>query len=231
MVFREFAANHPLALKWHYAQFKYNFVEERFGWVDRLRLKNKNFSILSNNCVPGYVYHRFHLEYNTPTVWNFIFPDEFIRFLKNYRWYLQQPLKFRDVSQHKCTLEDKSECTLNKIHGGYPIGVLGDDVEIHFLHYRTAEQALDKWIKRVQRVNYDNLFFVLSDCNEFKEEYLQEFDMLPSQHKIFISNKPRKDCRYGIWVKEIGSEKYAATFQRYIDAVKWLNGEKTFLRS
>lgn len=218
---------HPVAIKWHYAQFKFNFIEERFGWAYRLSLRNRDFTILSNNCVAGYIYHKFHLEYNSPTTWSYIFPEEFLRFMENYRWYLKQPLEFRDVSQHVCVLKNKQECGLSKL-SGYPIGVLGGDVEIHFLHYKSREEALDKWNRRLKRVNYNNLFFVLSEGNEFKEEYFQRFDKLPFEHKLFLTGKPRSDCRYAVWLRDNSYDMYPYVFQNYVDTRMWLNGNGAF---
>jgi len=39
----------------------------------------------------------------------------------------------------------------------YPIGILGDDIEIHFLHFSNAEEVLEKWTRRKKRMNYQNL--------------------------------------------------------------------------
>lgn len=225
MGIREFVHNHPLALRWHYSQLKYNFIEERFGWASRLPLKNKDFTILSNSCTAGFIYHKFHIEYTSPTTWCYIFPEEFLRLIENYRWYLKQPLEFREVSNHTCTLKDKQECGLSKFHS-YPIGVLGGDVEIHFLHYKSEEEALDKWNRRLERVNYNNLFFVLSENNEFKEEYFQRFDKLPFKHKLFLTSKPRSDCKYAIWMRNYSFDMFPYIFQNYADTRKWLNGKE-----
>jgi len=56
-----------------------------------------------------------------------------------------------------------------------------DDVLIHFLHYKTFEEAQEKWNKRKQRINWDNLF-VMMYTSEMEEA--ERFDRLPYEKKI-----------------------------------------------
>ena len=76
----------------------------------------------------------------------------------------------------------------------YPIGILGGDVEIHFLHYISEAEALEQWNRRLLRVNYNNLFILFSDTEpeEFREDLLERFDKLPFENKIFflLSQEP-----------------------------------------
>jgi uncharacterized protein (DUF1919 family) len=84
----------------------------------------------------------------------------------------------------------------------YPIGVLGDDVEVHFMHYHTEKEALEKWNRRLKRVNLNNLFIVFSDGAEFKEEQLERYEKLPFKHKIFFSSKPYSRYKSTVFVKD-----------------------------
>lgn len=45
------------------------------------KLKSKDFSIISNNCFAGIVYQHLGLQYNTPTIGLYFYPDEYIKFL------------------------------------------------------------------------------------------------------------------------------------------------------
>ena len=45
----------------------------------------------------------------------------------------------------------------------YPIGKLGNDVEIHFLHYKSETEAQEKWNRRLKRMNFNNILFKFSD--------------------------------------------------------------------
>ena len=178
------------------------------------------------------MYHKFGLAYTTPTIWTYIFPEEYIRFLENLGWYLKQSLKFKKETKH---LMAQRFCKIMK--RSYPIGVLGEDVEVHFMHYHTEEEALAKWTKRTKRVNLKNLFIVFSDGFEFKEELLERYEKLPFKHKIFFSSKPYNQHKSTVFVKDYANAAhvYDSThnrkYEKYLDLVKWLNGENNFLKT
>ena len=210
---------------------KWQFIDKYFSWLERSKLKNKGFSIIGNNCFTGGMYHKFGLKYTTPTIWTYIFPEEYLRFLEKLDWYLSQPLKFTSFSNHAMS-QKYTEITRRK----YPIGLLGGDVEIHFMHYKTEKEALEKWTRRVNRVNFDNLFVVFSDGEEFKEEFLEKFEKLPYGHKIFFSAKPRSNCSFAVFIRECAESPHVydstknRNYEKCFDLVKWLNGEKDFLK-
>jgi uncharacterized protein (DUF1919 family) len=211
------------------ARIKYGVIDRFFSSFQRAKLKNKDFSILGNNCFVGGMYHKFGLPYNTPTIWTYIYPEDYLRFLGNLEWYLKQPLKFKTETNH---IMAHRYCKITKFN--YPIGVLGDDVEVHFMHYRSQSDALNKWNRRTQRLNLNNLFIVFSDGSEFKEGMVERYEKLPFKHKIFLSSKPR-DSACTVFVKDYAdvTHVYDSTFNRkyekYIDLIKWLNCEDNYL--
>ena len=69
-----------------------------------------------------------------------------------------------------------------------PIGRL-DDVEIVFLHYKTKEEAIEKWNRRLNRVNYDNLIIKFSEQNLCDYEHLKAFEELSYKKKILFTKK------------------------------------------
>ena len=58
-----------------------------------------------------------------------------------------------------------------------PIGILGD-VEVVFLHYKTEEEALNKWKRRCERIHWDSLYIKFSEMNFCNPRLLKEFDRL-----------------------------------------------------
>lgn len=46
------------------------------GNINKIGLKNKCFTIISNNCWGGFVYQKFNLQYRTPFVGLFIFAPQ-----------------------------------------------------------------------------------------------------------------------------------------------------------
>lgn len=236
---------HPLALKWQYEQ-----LLNRLTWKERLKLRNKDFSIIGNNCIAGTIYSKFGLPYKSPTIWSFMFADDYLRFLGRLEWYLKQPLEFREESKHVCKLEDKSQCQLRRWASKVPVGVLGGDVEVFFKHYGSRDYALETWNRRLKRINYQNVFVVLATDYftnaEFGEEQFKEFDKLPFKHKLIVSTDSKKqralyDCNYAVFVEKrkvatgnfskwLLGEPYPYAFEKQVDLAAWLNGEQSFLK-
>jgi uncharacterized protein (DUF1919 family) len=210
---------------------KWRIVDKFFSAIPRSKLKSKDFSIIGNNCFAGGMYHKFGLPYNTPTIWTYIYPEDYLRLLENLDYYLKQPLTFKTETNH--TMAKKH---FQMTHRRYPIGVLGSDVEIHFMHYKTEAEAAEKWNRRLKRLNRDNLFFVFSDGEEFSEELLERYQKLPYFHKIFFSCKPYSEVSGNVYVEDYAKEVhvYDSTrnrrYEKYLDLVKWLNKEEVFLK-
>lgn len=110
--------------------------------------------------------------------------------------------------------------------GNYPIGILKNtDIEIHFLHYSSAEEACQKWNTRKKRINMDNLLIKLSDTGkddlsdkEF-EKTVEIFFSLPFINKICFTRKPGyKGCIHYPELNNRGEyEKWK--YMKYIDII------------
>ena len=55
------------------------------NFIPRRRLKNKNFTIICDNCWAGKVYQELGLPYQTPFVGMFVFSPDYIKMLKNIK--------------------------------------------------------------------------------------------------------------------------------------------------
>jgi uncharacterized protein (DUF1919 family) len=44
----------------------------------------------------------------------------------------------------------------------YPIAAIGDDIEIHFMHYKTNQEVIEKWGRRPSKIvrSDKRLFFL-----------------------------------------------------------------------
>ncbi|SDJ86139.1 DUF1919 domain-containing protein [Natronincola ferrireducens] len=150
----------------------------------RRKLKNTNFTVISNNCWAGNVYRYFGLPYLTPTVGIYFWAQDYLRFVSNLRYYLSQNIEFIDYTESKYRREiiAKNQCHI-------PIGRL-DDIEIVFLHYKDEEEARNKWTKRAKRVNFDNILIKFSEMNNCAHSDLASFDNLKFENKfMFVKNK------------------------------------------
>lgn len=155
-----------------------NFLEKKLRKYRANKLKNKDFTIISNNCWAGSVYRRFGMPYNTPTVGLYFFAEDYVKFCHNLKKYLSKPLTFIKVEDSKY-----KEIILERNQQNLPIGKL-DDVEIVFMHYKSEQEAKEKWDRRVKRVNYDNLIFKFSKMNLCSIEDLINFDRLDVKKKF-----------------------------------------------
>ena len=79
---------------------KWEIIDRYFSGFQRAKLKNKDFTIIGNNCFTGGMYHKFGIKYTSPTIWTYIFPEEYLKFVENLNWYLKQPLDIRMTLQN-----------------------------------------------------------------------------------------------------------------------------------
>lgn len=183
-------------LKKRTAEFFYNLrrkIVKRF-------VKRRDFSIISNNCWAGRVYQYLDMPYLSPTAGLYFFAPDYIRFVSNLKHYLGCKLEFINPEDSKYyeLLKERNQLSV-------PVALL-DDVEIIFLHYKTPEEAAEKWYRRAARVNYDNLYVKLSRMNLCTEKEMAEFDALPFENKILINNKKKKKYKSEYYYKKEDSD-------------------------
>lgn len=187
----------------------------------RKQLKYPTFTIISNNCWAGHCYRYFQVPYNTPTIGLYFFPDEYVKFVSRLEYYLSLDLTFIDCkdSKHRDILEERGEDSV-------PIGRL-EDVEIVFLHYKTREEAYEKWNRRKARMDWNHLIVKFSEMNGCTDRDLQAFDSLPYDHKFVLTRHARNDIKSAIHFPGHENEQEIANdttyFNRGLDLVEILN--------
>ena len=158
------------------------------------KLTNRNFTIISNNCWGGFIYQSYGLPYQTPTIGLFFMADDYVRFVRRLRHYISLPLIEVPNGQSKWY-----SSLSGKDNWGYPIGRL-EDVEIHFLHYNRFEEANEKWRRRCERIQWNNMLIKFNDQNLAKQSHLESFDLLPSVHKVCFISRPQPSLPSAIYV-------------------------------
>lgn len=200
---------------------KFGYEVRRF-FVKR-SIKNKNFSIISNNCWAGRAYQYLDMPYLSPTAGLYFFAPDYIKFVSDLRRYLDTPLRFINPEESKYYEEIKKRNQTDK-----PIGIL-DDVEIVFLHYKTKEEAEEKWNRRKARVNYDNIILKFSRMNLCTEKEIEQFDALPFKNKFVLNNRlPLRFESEVYWDEDWNEEgiiRDTIPFPGSITLKKHLNGE------
>jgi uncharacterized protein (DUF1919 family) len=150
--------------------------------LDRRRLTNKDFSIISSNCIGGVICHDLGQRFLSPTVNLYFDAKDYINFLENIHYYLNCELEF--LEQREVT---------------YPVGRL-DDIKIYFFHYKNNEDAKEKWNERKKRLNFNNLFIIMTDRDGCTKELIKRFDRLPYKNKIIFTAKPYPDIQSVVYV-------------------------------
>ena len=207
-----------------YSKLTTGISEKYLSRFRNRKLLNKNFTIISNNCWAGWVYRRYNIEYKTPTVGLFIMPDDYIIFLKDLKKYINMDVKFikPEDSKYKKYISSK-----DKRFGDYPIGKL-NDIEIHFLHYKSPEEAYEKWNRRKRRINYENLIVKFNDQNGCGYEDVNEFLELPYENKIFFTANKEFSKNKSIYIKEFSESKFVENDMllctKYLKLTEYLNG-------
>lgn len=153
--------------------------------IRRRRLRRTDFTIISNNCWAGVCYEYFGLPKQSPTVGCYFFADEYIRFLKNIKYYLEIPITMISAEDSRYAEELKKRGQMD-----VPVGVL-DDVEIVMLHYKDENIARNKWNRRVKRINWDNLIYKFSYMNGCLDKHVHQFESISNgnvKHFEFVSH-------------------------------------------
>ncbi|HGF1449283.1 TPA: DUF1919 domain-containing protein [Streptococcus suis] len=199
----------------------------RTFWRNRFEksfLRNKQFTILSQNCIGSIMYHDIGVRFESPTVNLLMKPKDFIKFVNNIDFYLNQPLNFVESDNH------------------YPVAIIGNDVTIYFVHYSDKIEAGECWERRKERINWQNIFIICCD-DGLEPQDIAEFEKIPYNHKIlFLSQKnlefagpsavickefdDKTDARLLNFSSPLGQRYY----QRYINYISFLNGEDHFQR-
>lgn len=195
------------------------YLREIINKKNRERLKNTDFSLISSNCNGAFILHDLGLRFNSPTVNLFLNAKDYIKFLKKLDYYLSLNLVFN----HNTNLN-------------YPVGVL-DDISIFFMHYKTEEEAKNKWEERKKRINYNNLFILMTDRDGCTIDDIKEFDSLDYKNKIIFTHLPHPEIKSCYYIKGFENENQVGLVYEFknkdsgekyyddFDYVSWFNNK------
>lgn len=198
-------------------------------YSQRKKNKNKDFTLISQNCIGGVIYNNLGLEFKTPTINMFIEDENFVKLVENFEYYMSITPK----AKCECFIEPKD----NNIK--YP-KIAIDDIEICCLHYKSCAEAIEAWERRKKRINYDNIYVIGNSWNMHSNEELIKRLSQNRKYKtiLFTTQKyPYENCiklEGDFWkldargivrpdivaFEENGVYRY---FERFFDYVDWLN--------
>lgn len=203
--------------------FKSSLKGLLIGGVLRRRVARKDFTIISNNCWGGRVYQDFNLPYLSPFAGLFLHGPCYIKLLNNLREALSSQIRFTTISKYD-NINDEIRAGFRP---EYPIGLLMDDIEVHFLHYLSEAEALEKWNRRVERINWSNIYVKFCDRDGCTKDLIEEFDKLDFQNKVCFTAKPYPHLKSVVLLKNSQGlehvEDELTMYKRYFDVADWLN--------
>lgn len=187
--------------------------------INKYDLISNRFSIFCSNCIGGIIYHNLNIKFQSPTINLWIKNRDYIKMIKNLEYYLGQELI--EVSDKKAK---------------YPLGMI-DDIVIHFNHYKSFNEAKIKWQDRKKRIDYDNLYFMLSDEGITYDEILSLKNIRCKRLVVFTSQD--YNLPYCFQLKKYQNQKHVGIysvldlnglrpFEKEFNYVLWLNGEDSY---
>lgn len=149
-------------------------------WIVRKNTADLSVCIFSNDCWGGEFYRCTGRPYNTPFVGLMLMAPCYIKLLEKPAFYLEQELEFINSSRYADLQSQRQE-------NPYPLGLLGD-LEIHFLHYKSTAEAVQKWNRRKKRIDWEHLYVKFAMDKDYADEtLLTAFERMPYKNKICLS--------------------------------------------
>lgn len=70
------------------------------------------------------------------------------------------------------------------------------------MHYHSEKEVLEKWARRSERIDFDNMIVKFSDTDCCTDELIAEFDRLPFKHKVCFCHKPHPGLKSVVYMPE-----------------------------
>ncbi|WP_294240085.1 DUF1919 domain-containing protein [Pseudobutyrivibrio sp.] len=199
-----------------------------FDLFEYLKLKASNISIISDSCWGGMVYHNLGMRFATPLVNTAVEKEDFFKLILNLEYYMSCPLE--KYKERSATLP--------------PVGILGGEVKIGLNHYTDFYEGKKAWERRVDRINYNNIFIEMDTIESEKDVEL--FKQCKYEKKVAFTkndystkslfymkqwddvNVRIKSGSFRGYVQNIISD--CPAFPRPMDVEKMLNGSMDYIR-
>lgn len=190
-----------------------NYYKKKYS----TRYTGNGYSLVTSNCIGGIINNRLGQPQNSPTFNLWFEQSDFIKFVINLEYYLNQDLVFIDSKEHS-----------------YPVAKL-DDIQVNFQHYHSVEEARDGWERRKKRIKWDSIYIIMYEDDVTREELMLLENVSCKKLIVLTSSKNNLDLPY---LKYIEKDKHGRdndfvfldsdflgrlTFEKQWDYVEWLN--------
>lgn len=135
----------------------------------KAKLRIKDFTVISQNCIGGVFYHDMGLQFTSPMINLYLTGKDFVTFVLNLDYYLSLKLRMTWGEE-------------------YPIGYL-DDIAIYFMHYHTCHEAEVAWEKRKKRIKRDKIIVLCTDMEDFTDEVYIRWKQISYPKVLFTAKR------------------------------------------
>lgn len=188
----------------------------------RKELYNNDFTLLAPNCMAGILLHDLGLRFLTPTVNLMMTQTDFLVFALHLDEYLQGELSFFEDPDESCP------CAHLK-YNDLP------EITVFFTHYKSAEEAEQKWRERTERINRDNLFVFIEERDGITRSDLEKLKQIPARGVLAFTCNDYPDLPYCVFIRKYHKNQEVGNilaknilddsreYEHYFDFVKWFN--------
>lgn len=189
-------------------------------------------SILCNDCLAGYIYRYLRLPYASPLIWTSIKPKDFLLLCEHPLDYLSNGIAKKNDPDLLLETPLIAELKYQNF-----------SIKVNLRHYKTFEEAQEKFNRRLSRLNRENLFVILDsfegidvqDFYQFKQAMLQnKFNYATSLYKSGLDRNIFTQKFPNLVPKSSHPNNYRFYIHnnifRHVDLLKMLNGLPCFLR-
>lgn len=152
------------------------------------QFKNKEISIISQQCIGGVIYHDMGMRFLSPTINLYLEAKDFIEMVENLEEYMKLPLEM-------------------KIENERIVGKLGK-LRVIFRHYDDIQTAKSKWEERKERILWDKIFIIATDRDGFDDECFERFKKIKYPKALVTRNPKWKDQEFCIYLEQYRNESY-----------------------
>jgi len=132
-------------------------------FINQKKITNRDFTVISQNCLGGVIYHDYGMNFYSPTINMFIEDENFLKLIENLEYYLSL-----EAEPYIEKFQDPFDSSIS-----YPKIKVGD-IELCCLHYKNCQEAIDAWERRKKRVNLNNVYVIGNTWNLHNNKELIE---------------------------------------------------------
>lgn len=196
---------------------KYNPLAIRRQRRMRENLKEESISFFAPNCIGGILFHDLGLKFQSPTVNLMLSQTDFAKFMLDFEEYSKKEFIFFEKPGMTC-----------------PCARLGD-ITVHFTHYHSPQEAVEKWKSRMKRIDYNNVFVFIEERDGLTKEQMKSLETLNVRGIVAFTAKRYDDIPYAVFLPKYENDGEVGNilqrnridnsreYEKYFDFVKWFN--------